>query len=177
MLASETGSSKRWISPTRSARQLAVQAISTPCSVSRLTSSGVLGWLHSPGRNKVPFQSRSPDDGAPSPTVGAKCQGLGATYANGWLIMVGASRTSPVPRNGMRRRYERRQTLPRFGALLGYNTPSPALRGLRVITKAQVIQWCSLRCVLEAEEGKASSLHALGEWLVLMEWEPFAWVP
>ena len=66
------------------------------------------------------------------------CRGLGATYANGWLIMVGASRTSPVPGSGMRRRHERRCTLPRFEALLGDNTPSPALRGLRMITKALV---------------------------------------
>ena len=101
---------------------------------------------------------------------------MGATYANGWLIMVGASRTSPVPGSGIRRRHERRRTLPRFGALLGDNTPSPALRSLRMITKAQVIQWCSLSCVLEEGGGKASSLPALGEWLVLMEGEPFAWV-
>src|SRR4051812_44038857 len=86
----------------------------------------------------VPVQSRSPDDGAPRPMVGAKCRGLGATYAKGWLIMVGASRMSPVPRSGMRRRHERRHTLPKFGAPLGDNTPSPALRGLRVITKALV---------------------------------------
>ena len=49
--------------------------------------------------------------------------------------MVGASRTSPVPGNGMRRRHARRRILPRFGALLGDNTPSPALRGLRMITR------------------------------------------
>ena len=90
------------------------------------------------------------------------CRGLGATYANGWLIMVGASRTSPVPGSGIRHRHVRRRTLPRFGALLGDNTPSPALRGLCMITKAQVIQWCSLSCMLEAEGGKASSLPALG---------------
>ena len=105
------------------------------------------------------------------------CRGLDTTYAKGWLIMVGASRTSPVPGNGMRRRHARRRILPSFGALRGDNTPTAALRGLRMITKAQVIQWCSLSCVLEAEGGKASSLPALGEWLVLMGWEPFAWVP
>src|SRR3990170_3369522 len=66
------------------------------------------------------------------------CRGLDATYAKGWLIMVGASRTSPVPGSGMRRRHERQHTLPRFGALLGDNTPSPAPRGLRMITKALV---------------------------------------
>ena len=90
------------------------------------------------------------------------CRGLGATYANGWLIMVGPSRTSPVPGSGIRRRHERRRTLPRFRALLGDNTPSPTLRGLRMITKAQVIQWCTSSCMLEAEGGKASSLPALG---------------
>ena len=109
--------------------------------------------------------------------VDAKCRGLGAIYANGWLIMVGASRTSPVPGSGMRRRHERRRTLPMFGALLGDNTPSPALRGLRMITKAQVIQWCSLSCALEVEGSRASSLLPLGWMLVLTGWEPFAWVP
>ena len=69
----------------------------------------------------------------------SSCRGLGATYANGWLIMVGASRTSPVPGSGMRRRQERRRTLPRFGALLGDNTPSPALRGLRMITISTMV--------------------------------------
>ena len=34
------------------------------------------------------------------------CQGLGATYSKGWLIMVGVSRMSPVPGSGMRRRHE-----------------------------------------------------------------------
>ena len=48
--------------------------------------------------------------------------------------MVGESKTSPVPGNGIRRKNERRRTLPRFGALLGDNTPSPALRGLRMLT-------------------------------------------
>ena len=70
--------------------------------------------------------------------LNGSCRGLGATYANGWLIMVGASRTSPVPGSGMRHRHERRRTLPRFGALLGDNTPSPALRGLQMMTKALV---------------------------------------
>ena len=63
---------------------------------------------------------------------------MGATYAKGCLIMVGASRTSLVRGHGMRRRHERRHTLPRFRALLGDNTPSPTLRGLRMITKAKV---------------------------------------
>ena len=74
----------------------------------------------------------------PDDVVKRKVSGLDTTYAKGWLIMVGASRTSPVPGSGMRHRHERRRTLPRFGALLGDNTPSPALRGLRVITNALV---------------------------------------
>ena len=45
------------------------------------------------------------------------CRVIGATYANGWLIIVGANKTSPVPGNGMRRRHARRRILPRFGAL------------------------------------------------------------
>ena len=48
----------------------------------------VSGALH-----KVPIQSRSPDNGAPRPTAGAKCRVVGATYAKGWLIIVGASKT------------------------------------------------------------------------------------
>ena len=31
------------------------------------------------GEKKGPVQNRSPDDGAPRPTVGAKCRGLGST--------------------------------------------------------------------------------------------------
>ena len=60
---------------------------------------------------------------------------VGATYANGWLIIVGASKTSPVPGNGIRRRHARRRILPSFGALRGDNTPTAALRGLRMITR------------------------------------------
>ena len=58
------------------------------------------------------------------------CRVVGATYANGWLIIVGASKTSPVPGSGMRRRHARRRILPSFGALRGDNTPTAALRGL-----------------------------------------------
>ena len=76
----------------------------------------------------------------------SQCRGLGATYANGWLIMVGASRTSPVPGNGMRRRHARRRILPSFRALRGDNTPIAALRGLRMITMAKCLQGCSLSC-------------------------------
>ena len=65
------------------------------------------------------------------------CRVVGATYANGWLIIVGASKTSPVPRSGMRRRHARRRILPRFGAHRGDNNPSPALRGLRMITRSE----------------------------------------
>ena len=159
---SDTGSSERRISPTRLARQLAAQATSAPCSASAQTPSGVPGWLRSPGRNKVPVESRSLGDGAPHPTVGAKCRGLGATYAKGWLIMVGASRTSPVPGNGMRRRHARRQILPSFRALRGDNTPTAALWGLRMITMAKCLHGCSLSCFLEVGEGKASSLLLSG---------------
>ena len=91
--------------------------------------------------------------------------------------MVGVSRTSPVPGSGMRHRHVCRRTLPRFGALLGDNTPNPALRGLRMITMAQVIQSCSLSCMLEVKGGRASSLLPLCIGLVLSGWEPFAWVP
>ena len=105
------------------------------------------------------------------------CQGFGATYANGWLIMVGARRTLPVPGSGMRRRHERRRTLPRFGALLGYNTPSPALWGLCMITKALVNTMMLLELFVEVEESKASPLLSLYVSLGLTGWEPFAWVP
>src|SRR3954462_7024558 len=83
-----------------------------------------------------------------------KCRGLDATYAKGWLIMVGASRTSPVPGSGMRRRHARRRILPSFRALRGDNTPTAALRGLRMTTTAMCIQSCSSSCVLEVGEGK-----------------------
>ena len=63
------------------------------------------------------------------------CRVVGATYANGWLIIVGASKTSPVPGTGMRRRHARRRILPSFRALRGDNTPTAALRGLRMITR------------------------------------------
>ena len=49
--------------------------------------------------------------------------------------MVGASRTSSVPGNGIRRRHARRRILPSFGALRGDNTPTAALRCLRMITR------------------------------------------
>ena len=67
---------------------------------------------------------------------GMYCGVVGAIYANGWLNIVGASKTSPVPGNGIRRRHARRRILPRFGALRGDNTPSPALRGLHMITRS-----------------------------------------
>ena len=60
---------------------------------------------------------------------------VGATYANRWLIIVGANKTSPVPGNGIRRRHARRRILPSFGALRGDNTPTAAPRGLRMITR------------------------------------------
>ena len=148
MPASDAGSSEMRVSPSRSARRLAAQASSTPCSASGQAPSGATGWLRSRERKRVPVQNRSPDDGAPGPMVGAKCRVVGATYANGWLIIVGASKTSPVPGNGIRRRHARRRILPRFGALRGDNTPSPALRGLRMITRStQVATSGSLSCL------------------------------
>ena len=91
-----------------------------------------------------------------------QCQVVGATYANGWLIIVGASKTSLVPGNGMRRRHARRRILPRLGALRGDNTPTPALRGLRMITRSTR----SYKRLLELfggrrKKGKASSLLSL----------------
>ena len=83
------------------------------------------------------------------------CRVVGATYANGWLIIVGANKTSPVPGNGMRRRHARRRILPRFGALRGDNTPSLALRGLRMITRSLQVATSAPRAVwLEEEEGQ-----------------------
>ena len=88
----------------------------------------------------------------------SECRGLGVTYAKGWLIMVGASRTLPVPGNGIRRRHARLRILPRLGALRGDNTPTAALQGLRMITMAKCLHGCSLSCFLQVGEGKASSL-------------------
>ena len=99
------------------------------------------------------------------------------TYANGWLIMVGASRTSLMPGNGMRRRHARRRILPSFGALRGDNTPTAALRGLRMITMAKCLHGCSLSYFSVAGEGKASSLLPVLSGLSLSRSEPFAWVP
>ena len=82
--------------------------------------------------------TRSSPSGELSKSIHApSCRGLGATYAKGWLIMVGASRTSPMPGNRMRRRHARRRILPSFRALRGDNTPTAALRGLRMITMAK----------------------------------------
>jgi hypothetical protein len=91
--------------------------------------------------------------------------------------MVGASRTSPVPGSEMRHRHERRRTLPRFGALLGDNTPSPALRGLRMITKALASTMVLLELYARGRRGHARSLLPLGMSLDLTGSEPFAWVP
>ena len=91
--------------------------------------------------------------------------------------MVGASRTSPVPGNGIRRRHARRRILPSFRALRGDNTPTAALRGLRMITMAKCVQGCSLSCFLEVREGKASSLLPLCSGLVLMDSNPLHGCP
>src|SRR3954470_10318267 len=63
------------------------------------------------------------------------CRVVGATYANGWLIIVGASKTSPVPGSVIRRRHAHRRILPSLGALRADNTPNAALRGLRMISR------------------------------------------
>ena len=78
------------------------------------------------------------------------CRGFGATYANRWLIMVGASRTSPVPGNRMRRRHARRRILPSFGALRGDNTPTAALWGLRMVTMVKMATRVLLELYREA---------------------------
>ena len=82
-----------------------------------------------------------------------------------------------MPGSGIRRRHERRRTLPRFGALLGDNTSSPALGGLRMITKALVDTMVLLELYARGRRRKARSLLPLGMSLVLTGWEPFAWVP
>ena len=87
------------------------------------------------------------------------CRVVGATYAKGWLIIVGANKTSPVPGNGIRRRHARRRILPNFRALCGDNTTNAALRGLRMITSSMG----SYRMLLELfgermKKGKASLL-------------------
>ena len=72
---------------------------------------------------------------------------------------MGASKTSPVLGNGMWRRHARRRILPSFGALRGDNTPTAALRGLRMITR-----WTSSYTMLlelfgeRMKEGQASPL-------------------
>src|SRR4051812_42396744 len=104
------------------------------------------------------------------------CRGLDTTYAKGWLIMVGASRTSPVPGNGIRRRHARRRILPSFRALRGDNTPTAALRGLRMITMAKCVQGGSLSYFLKVE-GKASSPLPLRPGLVLMDSNPLHGCP
>src|SRR3990170_4782083 len=140
----------------RSARLLAAQAASMPRSVSAQTPSGMPGWLCSPGRKRVPVQNVFLDDGAPSPTVGAKCRGYRATYARGWLIMDGDKSTSPGSRSGSERDRIRLRILPRSVALLGDNTPSPSLRGLRMMTMINKVATSLLLELfrLEEEEGQ-----------------------
>ena len=53
--------------------------------------------------------------------------------------MHGDKRTSPGPGSGIRRNLGHLRILPRFGALRGDNTPSPALRGLRVMTNVTMV--------------------------------------
>ena len=106
------------------------------------------------------------------------CRVVGATYANGWLIIVGASKTPAMPGNGIRRRHARRWILPRLGALRGDNTPTPALRGLRMISRS--IR--SYKRLLELfggrrKKGKASSLLSLSWCLRLSEINPLHGFP
>ena len=104
---------------------------------------------------------------------------VGATYANGWLIIVGASKTSPVPGSGTRRYLGRLRILPRFGALRGDNTPSPALRGLRMITRSERVATNAPRAVGfkgEEEQGKLL-LPSLYGVCVTLRSQPFAWMP
>ena len=87
------------------------------------------------------------------------CRVVGVTYANRWLIIVGANKTSPVPGNGLRRRHARRWILPSFKALCGDNTPIAALRGLHMVTGST----SSYKRLIELfgermKEGKASPL-------------------
>ena len=90
--------------------------------------------------------------------------------------MVGASRTSPVPGNGMRRRHARRRILPSFGALRGDNAPTAALRGLRMITMVKCLHGCSSSCVWWQERaGLALSLYLVRYRTSGIQ--PFAWVP
>ena len=58
----------------------------------------------------------------------------------------GGQDTSPGSRNGSERDLERLRGLPRFGALRGDNTPSPALRGLRIMT---IVNKVATRLLLE----------------------------
>src|SRR3990170_5441719 len=76
-----------------------------------------------------------------SPSLGSchsSCWCILATDARGWLIMDGDRSTSSGPGSGNGRELDRTRDLPRFRALQGDNTPSPALRGLRMMTK---IKW------------------------------------
>ena len=102
------------------------------CDASDYAVGAVLGQRVDKKLNVIQYASKTLD----SAYRNYVCRGFGVTYANGWLLMVGASRTSPVPGNGMRRRHAHRRILPSFGALCGDNTPTAALRGLRMITKS-----------------------------------------
>src|SRR3954470_9794433 len=98
--------------------------------------------------------------------------GVGCDICQRMAYHDGASRTSPVPGSGMRRRHARRRILPSFRALRGDNTPTAALQGLRMITMVKCIQDCSLSCFLEVGEGKASSPPIVFSGLVLKESNP-----
>ena len=86
---------------------------------------------------------------------------------------MGASKTSPVPGNGMRRRHARRRILPRFGALRGDNTPSPALRGLRMITRSGKVATIAPRAVwVQGRRRTRLALASLSLWCVCYAQKP-----
>src|SRR4051812_37542792 len=98
-------------------------------------------WLIEPSATCSPERKRVPVslvDASYGPTVGANYRGNLATNARGWLIIDAAKRTSSGPGSESERVPDRTRDVPRFGALLGDNTPSPALQGLRMMT---MIKW------------------------------------
>ena len=153
---------------TRSVRQSAEQAAPGSSGVLAQALAGAPGWLirtaamSSPERKRAPIQNMLPADDALSPTVGAKCRRYHATYARGWLIMDGDRSTSSGPGSRSEQNLERTRVLPRFGALRGDNTPSPALRGL--------VQACSLSCMLEEEDWAGLALLLLLAMRVCVVW-------
>ena len=86
---------------------------------------------------------------------------------------MGANKTSPVPGNGMRRRHARQRILPRFGALRGDNTPSPTLRGLRMITRSRKGSYNrSWSCWVQGRRRTRLALASLSLWCVCYAQKP-----